>query len=321
MALYSVVVPVYNGEHMLEELYQRLAVVFDETIFQPFELIMVDDGSKERSYEVMQRLREADSRVKIIQMARNFGQHCAVLCGFRYAKGDFVITMDDDLQHPPEEIPKLIQAMDEHDDIDVVIASYQGRKHNIVRRTGTAVAAFATAKMLHTDPNIDFTSFRLIRKFIVDAVLQTNTHLPQIGNLLAQTSNRIMNVPIRHQARAYGKSGYSFFSLAKSLFYDITTHSAFPLLVVRDIGIVSFLICVVLALYYFINFLTSDAPVEGFTTLVLLLVGFCSLILLSIGIIGSYLMNILDEAKKLPHYVTRRVETEDACVTVTDGKL
>lgn len=311
MSLYSIVVPVYNSEHTLEELYRRLKKVFEETICQPFELILVDDSSKDRSYEIMQKLRREDSRVKIIQMAKNFGQHPALLCGFRYAKGDFVITMDDDLQHPPEEIPNLVDTILKRDDVDVIIASYEGRKHNVIRRLGTKVSVYATSKMLHKDPNLEITSFRLMRKFIVDAILATNTHLPQIGNLLVLTSNRIINVPIRHQERAYGKSGYSFSKLAKSLIYDITSNSDFPLLIVRNIGFFSFALSIILGIYYLCKFFIADVPVEGFTTLVLLLLGFSGLILFSIGIIGIYLMNILNEAKKMPNYVTRRVEVDD----------
>ena len=102
MSLYSVVVPVYNSEHTLGELYTRLEKVFRETLKEDFELILVDDGSKDRSYEIMTELREKDHRVRIIQMARNFGQHPALLCGFAHVKGEFVVTMDDDLQHQPE---------------------------------------------------------------------------------------------------------------------------------------------------------------------------------------------------------------------------
>ena len=113
MSLYSVVVPVYNSEHTLQELYTRLEKVFREVIKEEFELILVDDGSKDRSFEVMQELRAKDNRVRIIQMARNFGQHPALLCGFAHVKGDFVVTMDDDLQHQPEELPKMINVMRE----------------------------------------------------------------------------------------------------------------------------------------------------------------------------------------------------------------
>lgn len=308
MALYSVVVPVYNSEHTLEELYTRLSKVFDETVQRPFELILVDDGSKDRSYEVMQELHKKDSRVKIIQMSRNFGQHPAIFCGFANSKGDFIITMDDDLQHPPEEIPKLISVMDERDDVDAIIASYEGRHHGPIRKLGTKVSVWATSKMLGKDPNLQITSFRLIRRFLVEAIIQTSTYQPQIGNLLVQTSNHIINVPVHHAARAYGHSGYSFKKLTKALLYDITAHSAFPLIVVRNIGILSFFSSVILGLVFFIRYLMYGASVEGWTSLMLVLLAFFGITLLSIGIMGIYLMNILNESKKLPHYVVRRKE-------------
>ena len=184
MSLYSVVVPVYNSEHTLQELYTRLEKVFREVIKEEFELILVDDGSKDRSFEVMQELRAKDNRVRIIQMARNFGQHPALLCGFAHVKGDFVVTMDDDLQHQPEELPKMINVMRERDDVDAIIASYEGRQHGFIRKLGTKFSVWATSKMLGKDPDLQITSYRLIRRFLVDAMVKTNTYLPQIGNLL-----------------------------------------------------------------------------------------------------------------------------------------
>lgn len=306
MSLYSVVVPVYNSEHTLQELYDRVSAVFDEVLHREFELILVDDGSRDRSYELMEELHEKDKRVKIIQHTRNFGQHPALLCGFKYVQGDFVVTMDDDLQHPPEEIPKLIEALDQREDIDVVIASYEGRQHNAIRRAGTWVASYATSKMLHKPRDLDLTSFRVIRRFIVDAVLQMDIKKPQVGNLLVQISNRIINVPVHHDARKYGKSGYSFSRLAKDLFYDITTHSAFPLIVVRDIGILSFIISLILGIFYLARYFIYGVSVEGWMTLVLFMLAYNGVILLSIGIIGEYLMHILDESQRRPLSVVRR---------------
>ena len=281
MCLYSVVVPVYNSEHTLQELYTRLEKVFRETIKEEFELILVDDGSRDRSFAVMQELREKDPRVKIIQMARNFGQHPALLCGFAHAKGEFIVTMDDDLQHQPEELPKMINVMKERDDVDVIIASYEGRKHNLIRKLGTKLSVWATSKMLGKDPNLQITSYRLIRRFLVEAMLKTNTYLPQIGNLLVLSSNRIINVPVQHAARAYG-----------------------------NIGIASFLVSFLLGIYYLVRYFLCGISVEGWTSLMLVMLAFFGLTLLSIGIIGIYLMNILNEAKKMPHYVIRQEETD-----------
>ena len=273
MSLYSVVVPVYNSEHTLGELYTRLEKVFRETLKEDFELILVDDGSKDRSYEIMTELREKDHRVRIIQMARNFGQHPALLCGFAHVKGEFVVTMDDDLQHQPEELPKMVRTMQERPDVDVIIASYEGRKHGPIRKLGTKFSVWATSKMLGKDPDLQITSYRLIRRFLVDAMVKTNTYLPQI--------------------------------------YDITTHTAFPLLLVRNIGIVSFLISVVLSVCYLVRYFTLGISVQGWTSLMLVMLAFFGLILLSIGIMGIYLMNILNEAKKMPHYVIRREDTDE----------
>lgn len=306
MSLYSVVVPVYNSQPTLHELYSRVKAVFDDTLKLDFELILVDDGSKDHSYETMEELHELDPRVKIIQQAKNFGQHPALLCGFHYVQGDFVITMDDDLQHPPEEIPKLIKVMNERDDVDVIIAKYEGRKHNIIRRMGTWLSVYATSKMLGKPRDLEITSFRLIRRFIVDAIIKMDVHLPQIGNLLVQTSNRIINVPVKHDARKYGKSGYSFTRLVKDLFYDITTNSAFPLILVRNIGIISFACSVLLGIYFLIRYFLYGMSVEGWTSLMLIMLASNGLILFSIGIIGEYLMHILDEAKKMPNYIERR---------------
>lgn len=305
MSLYSVVVPVFNSEHTLRELYQRIRAVFEDTIHEEFELILVDDSSRDQSYRIMKELRSEDPRVRIVQMAKNFGQHPALLCGFSFVRGDFVITMDDDLQHPPEEIPKLVRAIQENPEVDVIIAKYQNRHHNLIRKLGTRISVYATSKMLKKDPNLEITSFRLMRRFIVDAILGMNVHLPQIGNLLVQTSNRIINVEVRHDARKYGKSGYSYRRLAHDLFYDIISNSAFPLIVVRNIGIISFLVSIALGLFYLIKFLCFGSPVEGWTTLVLLISGYSGLLLLSVGIVGQYLINILEEARKMPNYTIR----------------
>lgn len=305
MSLYSVIVPVYNSENTLEELYERIKTVFDDTLNEEFELILVDDSSKDSSFYIMQKLRRRDERVKLIQMARNFGQHPALLCGFSHAQGDFIITMDDDLQHPPEEIPKMVEVMNQRDDVDAILGKYEGRKHGPIRRLGTRLSVYATSKMLDKDPDLEITSFRLIRRFLVDAMLKTDTHLPQIGNLLVQSSNRIINVPVRHEPRAFGKSGYPFMRLVRSLVFDITNHTAFPLLVVRNIGLIGFIGSLLLGLYYLIRYLLLGSSVAGWTSLVLIILAGFSLVLLSLGIIGMYLMNILNESKKMPHYVIR----------------
>ena len=311
MSLYSVVVPVYNSEKTLEELYQRLCHMFDETLRLGFELVLVDDSSKDHSYEKMQELHRRDKRVKIIQLSRNYGQHSALLCGFHYAQGDAVITMDDDLQHPPEEIPKLIRMLEEHPELDVVIGKYASKKHLPVRTFGTYLMNRVSSSIFHKDPNLQLTSFRIMRKFIVEALLGLHVDFPRIGHLLLLVSNRIGNVQVEHDSRKYGKSGYTFKRLVRDFFGNILTNSSFPLVVVRNIGILSFIVSVFLGFYYFFRYLIYGVSIQGWTTLVLLMLSYSGLILLAIGIVGEYLMRILKETKKMPNYTVRQCETEE----------
>lgn len=201
--------------------------------------------------------------------------------------------------------------MNERDDVDCIIASYEGRQHNPIRKLGTKVSVWLTSKMLGKDPDLEITSFRLIRRFLVDSIVQTNVHLPQIGNLLVQTSNRIINVPVHHAARAYGKSGYSFKRLVKDLIYDITTHSDLPLLLVRNLGIGSFLVSVIMAIYYLLRYFIIGTTVAGYTSTILIMLAFFGITLFSIGIMGIYLMNILTQTKHTHHYVIRQKDVED----------
>lgn len=311
--LFSIVVPVYNSEKSLEELYNRIETVFEKTGNIAFELILVDDSSKDNSFLVMQELHRKDKRVKAIQLAKNCGQHAALMCGFHYAKGEFIITVDDDLQHPPEEIPKLIEYMTQHEDVDVVIGKYESKKHGIIRNMGTALSNTVSSYIFKKKKDLQLTSFRLMRRFVVENLCQLNINIPRIGNMLLQVSNRIENVTVEHSARKYGKSGYSFRRLVRDLINNIMTNSVFPLIIVRDIGIISFALSIILAIIYLVRKLVFGVSIQGWTTLVLLTLLYSGLILLGIGIIGDYLMKILNESKKIPNYFVRKEMIEDEC--------
>lgn len=311
--LYSVVIPVYNSEKVLEELYDRIKETFENRVKEEFELILVDDSSKDGSYAVMEKLRKKDTRVKIIQLSRNYGQHCALLCGMSYAEGDFIITMDDDLQHPPEEIPKLIKEIANRDDLDVVIGEYASKKHGVIRNMGTYMSNLVTSHVFGSDPGLKLTSFRIMRRFVVENLLQVKVSYPRIGHLLLLVSNRIGNITVEHDKRMYGKSGYSFKRLVKDFFHNISNNTAFPLIFLRNIGVASFGFSIVLALYYMIRYFAVGISVQGWTTTVLLMLFFFGITLLGMGIVGEYLYRVLEETKKIPNYMIRRcaVESEE----------
>ena len=257
MALYSIVVPVYNSENSLPELHQRLADVFDNVIKQPFELILVDDCSADRSYQVIEELRKKDSRVNGIQLAVNHGQPKAILCGFSYVQGDYVITMDDDLQHPPEEIPKLIEKMNSADDIDVVIGEYDSKKHNDIRRIGTKLMNAMSNTIYHKSNKLKITSFRLMKRYVVDNLNKITVSRPMIGPLLLQTNKRMVNVTVTHAARVYGKSGYSFKKLVREFRNNLITNSDLPLKLIGHLGLISAFMSVILILFFMIRYFVN----------------------------------------------------------------
>jgi len=309
--LYSVVVPVYNSEKSLELLYDGVKKAIVDTLGQDFELILVDDSSKDRSFAIMEKLRAADSRVKIVQMANNFGQHKALMCGFSYAKGDFIITMDDDLQHPPEEIPKLVEFLAQNPDVDVAIGSYDEKKHNIIRNIGSFMSSFMSGIMLGRKRNLRLTSFRLMRRYVVDALLAYHESNPRVGHLLLATTNRMKNVLVHHESRKFGRSGYTFKRLVRDFMSNLFNNSDLPLKLVGRLGLFSFFASILLGIAYLIRYFIRGYSIPGFATQVLLTIAFSGLTLFSLGIVGNYLLRVLGESKNRPTYVVRREETDD----------
>lgn len=305
--LYSIVVPVYNGEKSVLELYERVKSVFNQ-INKNFEIIFIDDNSKDASFEVLSGLHDRYKNVKVIQLARNFGQHKALLCGMHYVEGEFVITMDDDLQHPPEEIPKLINAMERNLGIDIIIGKYDEKKHSLIRNTGTRLTNWFTSMIFKKDKNLKLTSFRLMKRYITESILEAQTITPRIGTMLLQVNDRILNIDIHHEARKYGRSGYSFSRLVKDFFNNIITNSDWPLRIVGKLGIFSCIGSFGLTFYYIARYFIRGISVAGWTTLAVLVLFFSGLILFSLGILGNYMILILKETKKMPLYVIRDIK-------------
>lgn len=306
MIKYSIVVPVYNSAPTLDELYNRVKRVFEITLNEPFEMILVDDSSHDNSFAKMTELSRNDSRIVSVQLAQNFGQHNALLCGFSHARGDYIITIDDDLQHPPEEIPKLIAAMKENEKIDVVIGKYETKKHSLIRNIGSKVINGIARHTNEKTSHLDMTSFRLVKRFVIDYLLEINIRTPRIGYLITAITDKIVNVTVQHDERKYGHSQYTFKRLVNDFKVEVLSNTVLPLIIVRDIGILLFFISIVMSIIYLIKYFSSDIDVLGWTTLVILLLLFFGVTLFSIGIIGEYLMRIIGEAKKIPNYFERK---------------
>ncbi len=301
--LYSIVVPVYKGEHSLKELCYRIDNTF-ENVEGDYEVILVDDGSPDNTWQIMKSLRTKDQKIKIIRLTRNYGQHNAIMCGFRHAFGDYVITMDSDLQNPPEEIPKMIQAM-ESSECDMVYGLPEKKQHPFMRNIASILNQKILSVVFKRDASQRTSGFRLIRHQVLSHILQDHTPNPNIGSMISMATDRTSSIYVAHDKRAHGSTTYTFDKLLRHFLNGILYYTAIPLRTVSYLGIMSAFLSVTLSCYYFIRYLLGKISVPGWTTVVLLLLFFSGMVMFSLGIIGEYLLRIIQEVRGNPQYLIR----------------
>lgn len=300
---YSVIIPVYNSSRYLAELHDRLRTVM-ERLNSGYEVVFVNDASVDASLSVLRQLQERDPKVVVIDLMRNFGQHNAVVCGLSRAAGELIITMDDDLQHPPEEIPKLIAAM-ETADVDVVIGRYIEKHHAWFRNLGSAFVKRLSWYTLGVPTHLKLNSFRLLKKSVAQAVVDFAGPNPRIGLILFQITRRIVNVDVEHQPRRGSRTNYSAHRLISAAIDNVVNYSALPLRLMAYGGLATSAAAAVLTIYYLVRYLDGDIRVVGFTTLVIVLLFFMGMTMCAFGIVGEYLMRLIWAAEQRPSFVIR----------------
>lgn len=300
MAMYSIVIPVFNSAGTLKELCSRLQKVLFGV--GEFEILLVDDGSTDESWNMLKEVhREQKSTMRIVRLSKNFGQHNAITCGFALAKGDYIITMDDDLQHPPEEIPKLVLRQKETD-ADLVYGIPQGRQHGKVRIAGSFFIR-RSSKLVKGNP--EGSSFRLIRKKIVDQIVAHQHHaMIFIDEIIGWYTSNVAFTDVEHHARKQGRSGYSAFGLIKLYFDIVINHSAIPLKLMTWIGFIASLLSLLLGCIFIIRKFILDVPI-GFTALIVAVLFSASILMMCMGIIGQYLYKLFLLQNKKPNYSIR----------------
>ncbi len=208
----SVVIPVYNSADSLAELYQRLVDTLQE-ITDKFEIIMVDDCSNDQSFQKIVRLHKKDNRVKAIKLAENFGQQNALICGFNYVKGDYVVTLDDDLQHNPEDIDRLYQTIKKG--YQVVYGIPEDRDYSIYRKLGSKMTNFLFSRITPKKPDIRVSSFRIISRELIEKILKYKESFVYISAIILEHTDNIGNIDTHHKIRKYGNSNYNIIKLTR----------------------------------------------------------------------------------------------------------
>ncbi|HEY9868989.1 MAG TPA: glycosyltransferase family 2 protein [Candidatus Obscuribacterales bacterium] len=296
----SVVVPVYNSSKTLPDLVAALHPVLDELAHE-YELILVNDGSRDESAQVMERLSRLHSWIRPINFMRNYGQHSALLCGIRAARYEITVTIDDDLQNPPEEIPKLVAKLQKGYDVVYGVPVFQ--QHGLARNLASHVTKVVLQGAMGARNASDIRSFRAIRTQLREAFAGHQSPFVNIDALLAWGTSRFSSVRIRHDPRQDGQSNYTFGKLVTHAINMITGFSTLPLRLATIYGFLCVLFGFAVLAFVVVRYLTEGDCVQGFPFLASIIVIFAGAQLFSLGIIGEYMSRIYLRTMARPPYV------------------
>ncbi len=310
----SIVIPVYNSEQSLPLLLERLAQVLP-TLAEFYEVILVNDGSRDKSWSVISSLVPRYSFAYGINMMRNYGQHNAILCGVRQAQGDVVITMDDDLQHPPEEIHKLLDKLAEG--YDVVYGTPHQEGHGFLRDLASQATKMALQSAMGAQTARQVSAFRAFRTIVRQSFATYHAPFVSIDVLLTWGTTRFASVSVREDARTLGVSNYTFRKLVTHALNMTTGFSILPLQVASWIGIGLAFFSVAVLIYVVGRYMLQGTPVPGFPFLASIIGLFSGAQLLGLGIIGEYLGRMHLRLQDRPTYVVRE-ELGSKMVSNTD---
>jgi undecaprenyl-phosphate 4-deoxy-4-formamido-L-arabinose transferase len=300
--MYSVVVPVYKAQDMLPELHRRLKVVL-ESLGKPYEIIFVEDAGGDDSWTVIQRLAASDAHLRGLQLGMNFGQHNALLCGIRAAQYEIIITLDDDLQNPPEEIPKLLNGLTS--EYDVVYGTPETEQHGLWRDVLSVSTKWALQKAMGAKTARKASPFRVFRTYLRDAFRKYDGPYVSIDVLLTWGTTRFAAITVDHKPS--GSSGYTVRKLIAHAMNMMTGFSVIPLQLASLLGFAFTLFGGVVLLHVVIRYFLQGDPVPGFPFLASLIAIFSGAQMLCLGIIGEYLARMHFRTMNKPSYLVRGV--------------
>jgi undecaprenyl-phosphate 4-deoxy-4-formamido-L-arabinose transferase len=303
----SVVIPIYNEAPNIPALHDRLARVLDD-LGRVTEVWYVDDGSNDGSLALLREIAERDARVGVIELTRNAGQHAAVLAGFAACRGAVVVTLDGDLQNPPEEIPRLLQAIDAGN--EVVGTWRENRNDPLLRRLASALVNRATSATVGVHMRDYGCMLRAYRRDIVDQIVECNERslfIPALANTLARHATEL---EVAHAERAGGRSKYRLAKLVRLGFDLMTGFSLLPIQLVSLTGIVVALVGIGFGGFLFVRRLFVGPEVEGVFTLFAILFVFLGILILAVGLVGEYIGRIYLEVRRRPPYRVRAVHRQ-----------
>lgn len=301
----SFVIPCYRSELTLAHVVEEICGTMAQLGRYEYEIVLVNDCSPDGTIEVIRSLCAAHHNICGISLARNFGQHAALMAGFRHVTGDIVICLDDDGQTPAEDVGKFLEGIEAGQ--DVVYARYLNKQHSAFRNFGSKVNEIMTRFMLGKPKELYISSYFAARRFVIDEVVRYENSYPYVIGLVLRTTKNISNVDIRHRQRESGHSGYTMKALLGLWFNGFTAFSIQPLRFATIIGILCAVSGFLYGIYTIIKRLINPAVPVGFSSLMSAVVFLGGMIMLMLGLIGEYVGRIYISLNNSPQYVIREV--------------
>ncbi len=298
----SFVIPCYRSEKTLSDVVDEIKTTMAE-IGHEFEIILVNDCSPDKTFELIKKLAEENDNILGIDLARNFGQHCALMAGMRHSSGDVVVCLDDDGQTPANEVGKLLDKLEEG--YDVCYASYGKKQHSGFRNFGSKVNELMTRIMLGKPKELKVSSYFAAKRFIVDDMLRYEQSYAYVIGLVLRATKNVANVEVNHRARSVGESGYTLAKLFSLWFNGFTAFSIKPLRIATGIGIFCACSGFLYGIYTIIKKMVLVDVQAGFSALMSVLVFIGGMIMLMLGLIGEYIGRIYICMNNSPQYVIR----------------
>ncbi len=301
-ATISVVIPVYNGAMTIGPLVDTLVADLPPYKLQ---VVLVNDGSKDNSHQVCGQLfHKYPDVVTYLRLARNFGEHNAVMAGLRHATGDYAVIMDDDFQNPPGEVISLVQEA-ERGDFDVVYSYYEEKKHHWLRNVGSTFNGWVAHFMLNKPKDLYLSSFKCLNRFLMKEVVKYDAPFPYIDGLILSLTDNIGKVRVRHNERIHGKSGYTFRKLVRLWLSMFVNFSIMPLRLSLIMGFVASLLAVGMAVSVVVEKILNPGIQVGWASLAFLILLFAGVQLCILGLMGEYIGRTLLNSNRLPQFVVR----------------
>ncbi len=316
MQLLSFVIPCYHSAATLPAVARQIRQTVLTDGRYDYEILLVNDNPADDTWREICRLKQEDPKIFGICMSRNFGQASALMAGYRHVRGDIVVSLDDDGQTPPAEMFRLIDALDE--DTDIVYASYPAKHHSAFRNFGSRVNDWMATWLMGKPKDLYMASYYAARRFVIDEMVKCENPFPYVDGLAVRSTCRFKNVPIDHQDRTEGESGYTFMKLLRLWLNGFTAFSVKPLRVATVMGMVFSLVgflCAMLVIVRKIILLDGiDAGWSSIVSIVLLLDG---ILMMMLGLVGEYVGRMYMTMNKSPQYIIRTT-TASAGETETD---